>query len=71
MMMPYMDGAATIRAIRNIDPRMRIIATSGLMLNEYARESKSLGVNAFLAKPYTAETLLKTIREVLGRASPT
>jgi two-component system, cell cycle sensor histidine kinase and response regulator CckA len=70
MMMPYMDGAATIRAIRNIDPRMRVVATSGLMLNEYASEAKSLGVQAFLAKPYTAETLLQTIREVLERASP-
>jgi PAS domain S-box-containing protein len=70
MMMPYMDGAATIRAIRNIDPRMRIVATSGLMLNEYAREAKNLGVHAFLAKPYTAETLLQTIRRVLERTSP-
>ena len=69
MMMPYMDGAATIRAIRKIDPRACIIATSGLMVSEYAKEAKDLGAQEFLAKPYTAETLLKTLKEVLGRAS--
>jgi PAS domain S-box-containing protein len=65
MMMPYMDGAATIRAIRRIDPKARFIATSGLMASEYAKEAKGLGVQAFLAKPYTAEKLLHTLREVL------
>src|SRR5581483_9295356 len=30
MMMPYMDGPATIRALRKMDPRVRIIASSGL-----------------------------------------
>ena len=65
MMMPYMDGAATIRAIRRIDPKAHIIATSGLMTSEYAKEAKGLGVQAFLAKPYTAEKLLHTLREVL------
>ena len=69
MVMPYMDGAATIRAIRNIDPRVPIVATSGLMLNEHARQAKSLGVQAFLAKPYTAETLLQTIGKVIGHPS--
>ena len=69
MMMPYMDGAATIRAIRKIDPKACIIATSGLMVSEYAKEAKDLGAQEFLAKPYTAEALLQTLQEVLGLAS--
>jgi len=71
MMMPYMDGAATIRAIRRVDPEARIIATSGLMAGEYAQEARGLGVQAFLAKPYTAETLLQTLRDVLETQSKT
>jgi PAS domain S-box-containing protein len=67
MMMPYMDGAATIRAIQKIDPRVRFMATSGLMAAEYAREAAGLGVRVFLAKPYTAETLLRALREELSR----
>jgi PAS domain S-box-containing protein len=73
MMMPYMDGATTIRAVRKVNPGMPIIATSGLMAGEQAREAQSLGVQAFLPKPYTAETLMRTIQEVLlaGPVGPT
>jgi hypothetical protein len=69
MMMPYMDGTATIRAIRKIDAKAPIIATSGLMTNGYAKEARGLGVDAFLAKPHTAETLLQTLRDVLSKPS--
>ena len=71
MMMPYMDGTATIRAIRRINAQVPIIATSGLMAGERATEAASLGVQAFLPKPYTAETFLHTIRKVLGPVPPT
>ena len=66
MTMPYMDGAATIRALRKIDPRIPIIATSGLMVAEYSKEARGIGVQAFLAKPFTAEKLLQTLRQTLN-----
>jgi hypothetical protein len=68
MMMPFMDGAATIRALRKIDPGVKIIATSGLATSGQAKEAAGLGVDAFLSKPYTAEALLGTLRNVLGAA---
>ncbi len=68
MMMPFMDGAATIRALRRINPTVKIISTSGLATPGQAKEAAGLGVDAFLAKPYTAEALLETLRNVLGAA---
>jgi PAS domain S-box-containing protein len=68
MMMPFMDGAATIRALRKISPTVKIIATSGLATSGQAHEAAGLGVDSFLAKPYTAEALLGTLRKVLGAA---
>lgn len=65
MMMPFMDGPATIRALRKIDPYIRIIATSGLGVDGRAAEAHELGVQAFITKPYTAESLLKTLRKIL------
>ncbi len=65
MMMPYMDGPATIRALRRLAPDLRIVATSGLKANEKEAEVAQLGVSVFLPKPYTAETLLKTIARAL------
>jgi CheY-like chemotaxis protein len=63
--MPYMDGTALIRAARKIDPSSNIVAMSGLMNSEQTAELQSLNVNAFLSKPYTAETLLKLLAEIL------
>ncbi len=66
MMMPFMDGPATIRALRKLDPEVRIIATSGLKASTRQDEISQLGINSFLSKPYTAETLIRTIALVLG-----
>ena len=68
MAMPYMDGAATIRALRKINPDLKIIAASGLT-DQQRDNLKELKTNAFLLKPYTAETLLKTIAAVLAGES--
>ncbi|HLM56390.1 MAG TPA: PAS domain S-box protein [Pyrinomonadaceae bacterium] len=68
MMMPFMDGPATIRALQKINPRVRIIATSGLG-GEKAAEAVAAGVQMFLPKPYTAEKLLKALAEVLHPAA--
>lgn len=64
MMMPIMDGPATVRTLRKINPKLKIIAVSGLVgKNKY---NDTIGtVQAFLNKPYTTETVAKTIHEVL------
>lgn len=66
MMMPYLDGPATIRALQRIDPQVKIIASSGLTENGRATEAMSAGVKRFLSKPYTAERLLTAISETLN-----
>jgi PAS domain S-box-containing protein len=65
MMMPVMDGPATIQVLRKMNPAVRIIAASGLAANGDATQATILGVKHFLPKPYTAETLLKTLKQVL------
>jgi CheY-like chemotaxis protein len=63
-----MDGPATIRALRKLDPQLRIIATSGLKADGKAAEAAHLGVATFLPKPYTAAALLKTLAAELKGA---
>ncbi|MBE9180318.1 PAS domain S-box protein [Oculatella sp. LEGE 06141] len=65
MMMPTMDGATAIRTLQKINPQIKVIAVSGLSLNQQSAISSGNGVKAFLPKPYTAETLLRTLRNVL------
>lgn len=65
MVMPFMDGPATIRALHRMNPQIRIIAASGLGAVHRAGEGALEGVSVFLNKPYTAEKLLKTLAHVL------
>jgi CheY-like chemotaxis protein len=62
MMMPVLDGPATIHALAQINPEIKIIATSGL-----TSEAQVAGplIRVFLPKPYTAEKMLNAIHEVL------
>jgi PAS domain S-box-containing protein len=66
MMMPVMDGPATIRVLRKLNPSLPIIAASGLSANSHVAQAASLGVKHFLPKPYTAETLLKALKQELA-----
>ncbi len=66
VMMPVMDGIALTRVIKKMDGNMKIIASSGLEPDARFEELRALGVNTFLTKPYTAEKLLRTLRDQLA-----
>ena len=66
MAMPVLDGAALIYALKKIDPNVKVIAASGLKSTVQSMEPFGLGATSFLAKPFTAETMLRTIREALA-----
>ncbi len=66
--MPLMDGPATIRAVRSLFPQMKILAWSGLDTGGKSTQPEPFGANAFLHKPFTAERLLLTVRDLLDRS---
>ncbi|MCI0487646.1 MAG: PAS domain S-box protein [Blastocatellia bacterium] len=66
MIMPYLNGLETIRAIRRINPDVKIVAMSGTPADiEFAETVEPL-IDRFLLKPYTARKLLETLAEVLA-----
>jgi CheY-like chemotaxis protein len=65
MMMPVMDGPVTIRALRKLNPQVRIIASSGTTESIDGADLDQLGVKTILIKPYDAKTLLKTVAQAL------
>ncbi len=70
LMMPVMDGIATIRAFRKLNPDLPIIATSGLADSAKSVELEKLRVDLFLEKPYTSKSLLTRIAEALNKRPP-
>jgi len=67
MMMPIMDGAATIQVLLRINPDVRIIAASGIDSGQNVGKASNAGVHDFLLKPYTAQALLHLLRTVIER----
>jgi CheY-like chemotaxis protein len=68
MMMPVMSGAAMLRAMA-AHPNLRGIPAIILSsLPEATIRAKTEFVAAILQKPYTAEEVLRAIKQVLGKA---
>jgi len=65
MAMPVMDGPATVRVLMKMNPAIKIIAASGLKTNEAINQELDGKLRYFINKPYSAGTLLKTLRTVL------
>jgi two-component system cell cycle sensor histidine kinase/response regulator CckA len=65
MMMPVMDGPATLAALQELDPGVRVIATSGLRPTGWLVEALAAGRVHFLQKPYSDEQILATLARVL------
>ena len=67
MMMPKMNGPAAIRALRTIDPSVKIIGVSGLGPEAPLTLAGKSHVEAFLKKPFTTEELLTALHALLTR----
>ena len=65
MIMPDMDGGETFERLKEMDPEVRVLLSSGYSINGQAQEILSRGCKAFLQKPFNMTTLSKKIREVL------
>ena len=63
LIMPGMSGKALINKLRQLKPDLRVIAVSGVPV-----ESRQVGANFFLKKPFGTSVLLKTVRSVLDSA---
>ena len=64
MMMPNLDGATAIHALQQINPLVKIVATSGLMSNQ--KLALDAGATAFLPKPYPIMKLLQILVEIIS-----
>jgi PAS domain S-box-containing protein len=68
MMMPIMGGTSLVSVLLRINPAIKIVRSSGLSSYGGGNGFPENGAKHFLTKPYTAETLVKTIRAVLEEA---
>jgi len=65
MVMPGMNGADIFKAIKKINPDVKVILASGYMMNKQIAAVMDAGCRAFMQKPFRLEELSVKVREVL------
>ncbi len=65
MVMPGMNGLETFQALKVINPDIKVILSSGYVMNQQIEAVMEQGCRAFIQKPFRIEDLSVKIREVL------
>jgi len=67
MVMPEMNGSETYDNLKEINPEVKVLLSSGYSLNGQAKDILSHGCNGFIQKPLNIMDLSQKIREVLDQ----
>ena len=65
MVMKGMSGGETFDRLREIDPHVRVLLSSGYSINGEAKTIMARGCNGFIQKPFHLEKLSGKVREML------
>jgi PAS domain S-box-containing protein len=65
MIMPGMGGGETFDRLKDIDPDVRVLLSSGYSIDGRATEILNRGCKGFLQKPFNMKALSQKLREVL------
>lgn len=64
--MPKVDGFEVLKFVKQNQPKTKVIMLTGFADLKNAIESKKLGAEDFVSKPYDLVDLLTTVERVLG-----
>ncbi len=65
--MPHVDGIALLEQLQSRDPELPVIVISGHGTIETAVRATKLGAADFLEKPFSLDTLLRSVQRALGK----
>ena len=66
MIMPQMGGAETYRKLKAINPRVKVLVSSGYSLDSRETEALIRESNGFIQKPFKLEELSEKLTEILS-----
>jgi len=65
MVLPGMGGGEIFNRLKELDPNVRVLLSSGYSLNGEAQEILDRGCDGFIQKPYRVSTLTKAIEQIM------
>ena len=69
MIMPGMGGGETYDILKEINPNIKVILSSGYSINGQAKDILDRGCDGFIQKPFGIKNFSRKIREVLSSPS--
>ena len=69
MIMPGMGGGETFDRLRNINPNIKVLLSSGYSVNGQATKILRRGCNGFIQKPFNLNQLAEKIGKIMGKRS--
>jgi CheY-like chemotaxis protein len=66
MLMPGMGGAETFQKLKELDPGVRVLLSSGYSLDGETQQVMASGARGFIQKPYRLALLSHKVGEILG-----
>ena len=67
MIMPKMDGGETYDMLKKINPKIKVLLSSGYSINGQATEILARGCDGFIQKPFNIRELSEKLREILDK----
>lgn len=67
--MPNMNGITLVRKIRETDKKLRLIMVTAEANKSHVIQAIKAGVNNYVVKPFTAETLSEKIQQTLAKVA--
>ena len=64
--MPGIGGGQTFDLMKEIDPNVKVLLSSGYSINGQAMEIMKRGCKGFIQKPFTLQRLSGKLRDVLA-----
>jgi CheY-like chemotaxis protein len=70
MIMPGMSGGETFDRLKQINPRVKVLLSSGYSINGQASQIMERGCDGFIQKPFNLQQLSAKLRQILDDKKP-
>jgi CheY-like chemotaxis protein len=67
MIMPEMGGSETYDRLKEINPDIKILLSSGYSIDGLAKTILAKGCDGFIQKPFTLKDISQKMREILDK----
>lgn len=65
--MPEMDGECAYELLKEIEPGIKVLISSGCSLRDQANQNLKYGCNGFIQKPFNLKTLSQKVDELIAQ----